>query len=222
MDLIIKGFIIGLGKIVPGVSGSILAIRLNVYEKMIYAINNLFHDFKNNFFFLLKLGVGILIAILLGSNIIIYLLANYYDITLIFFLILIATGLPTIIKKTHHYFVAFISLLIYFGLMFIPPLTIFNNYYFMGFLEAFTTIIPGISGTALFMSLGLYDELLILFSNIYTLPFSKIISFGLGALIGVIIIVRFISYCFDKNSSKTYGIVLGLLVGSMLMMLIKR
>ena len=76
MILIIKGLIVGLGKIIPGVSGSILAIRLNIYEDMIYSINNLFN--KKSIIFLTKIGIGIVLAIIFGSNIITYLLSKFY------------------------------------------------------------------------------------------------------------------------------------------------
>ena len=40
----IKGFIIGIGKIIPGVSGAMLATIMGVYDKSIFYICN----FKNN------------------------------------------------------------------------------------------------------------------------------------------------------------------------------
>ncbi len=222
MDIIIKGFIIGIGKIIPGVSGSLLAIRLNIYEKMIDSINNLFKDFKNNLLFLTKLGFGILLAILIGSHVITYLLQNYYYWTLCIFIILIATGIPSVLKKTNNYFIAIVSFLIYFTILYFPTVNILSNYYFMGFLEAFTTIIPGISGTAIFISLGLYDELLTMFSHIYMFEFGKIIPFSIGFLIGTLVLVRFINYCFNNQRSKTYGAILGFLLGSIISMIIKR
>lgn len=222
MSLFIKGFIIGLGKIIPGVSGSLLAIRLNVYEDMIYSINNLFSDFRKNILFLTKLALGILLAIILGSHIIMYFLEHYYFITIVVFLLLIVSGIPMVLKEVNSYYLSLISLLLYISLLFLPQLSLFNNYYFMGFLEAFTTIVPGISGTALFMSFGLYDELLALFSNIYLLEFNKLIPFGIGLLLGGLILIRFIAQCFKKYRGKTYSVILGLLVGSIISMLIKR
>lgn len=44
MKNLLKGFIIGIGKIIPGVSGAMLAITMGVYDKSIYYINN----FKSN------------------------------------------------------------------------------------------------------------------------------------------------------------------------------
>ena len=61
--LILKGIIIGLGKIIPGVSGSMLAISMGIYQKMIDSINNFFDNIKTNFLFLFKIGLGVLISI---------------------------------------------------------------------------------------------------------------------------------------------------------------
>ena len=53
MKLFLKGLIIGIGKIIPGVSGAMLAINFNVYEMAIEAVSNFFYDWKNNLKFLL-------------------------------------------------------------------------------------------------------------------------------------------------------------------------
>ena len=217
MKLILKGLIIGLGKIIPGVSGSILAIRMNIYEDIIKSLNNVFE--KNNIYFLFKLSIGIIISIVFGSNIITYLLSKYYIVTMLIFSILIITGIPTIIKETTNYVVSIISCIIYILLLNIPNIHILNNYFFIGFLESFTTIIPGISGTALFTSFGLYDELLYLFSNLYKFNFSILLPFFIGFILGTIIIIRFIEYCLDNYRDKTYGVILGLLIGSIITML---
>lgn len=217
MILIIKGLIVGLGKIIPGVSGSILAIRLNIYEDMIYSINNLFN--KKSIIFLTKIGIGIVLAIIFGSNIITYLLSKFYLVTMILFTVLIATGIPSVIKESSNYFLSLLSCIIYLILLNIPNINIFNNYFFIGFLESLTTIIPGISGTALFMSFGLYDELLYLFSNIYLINIGILLPFSIGFIIGTIIVVKFIEYCLNNYKSKTYSVILGLLIGSIITMI---
>ena len=217
MILIIKGLIIGLGKIIPGVSGSILAIRLNVYEDMICSINNIYN--RKSIIFLTKIGIGIILAIIFGSNLITYLLNNFYLITMILFTLLIITGIPSVIKESNNYLISLISCIIYIMLLNIPNINILNNYFFIGFLESFTTIIPGISGTALFMSFGLYDELLYLFSNMYSINIKILLPFSIGLIIGTIIIVKFIDYCLNNYKSKTYSVILGLLIGSIITMI---
>ena len=76
--LFIKGIIIGIGKIIPGVSGSMLAISMGIYEQLVNSVNNLFKDFKKNIKFLAKIGFGIAISIILFSNIILKCLDSYY------------------------------------------------------------------------------------------------------------------------------------------------
>jgi len=214
--------IIGLGKILPGVSGSILAIRLNVYEDIIISLSKLFNNFKTNIIFLTKLGLGILLSIIIGSKLISHLLNNYYNITVYIFALLLLTGIPVIIKEVKNYVLVIITLIIYILIMYLPNINISTNYYLIGFIEAFTTIIPGISGTALLMSFGIYDEYLDIFSNIYMFEFNKLIPFVLGLSIGGIIIIRFIDYCLKRYRDKTYSVILGLLIGSIFIMIIKK
>ena len=79
--LFFKGFLIGIGKIIPGVSGSVLAISFGVYEECLKRIENFFHDIRDNFLYLAPLGTGIVLAVLLGSNVILFraLLCLYDD-----------------------------------------------------------------------------------------------------------------------------------------------
>ena len=46
IKLILKGFLIGIGKIIPGFSGALLAISFNVYDKLINSITNFFSNKK--------------------------------------------------------------------------------------------------------------------------------------------------------------------------------
>ena len=48
ISLIIKGFFIGVGKIIPGVSGSLLAITMGIYDKLMNSIGNFFCNIKEN------------------------------------------------------------------------------------------------------------------------------------------------------------------------------
>jgi len=92
MLLFLKGFVIGIGKIIPGVSGAMLAINFNIYERALDAVTNFFGDWKNNLKFILLLGSGIVCSVIICSNIIMYLLSNYFFITMMFFIGLILGG----------------------------------------------------------------------------------------------------------------------------------
>ena len=60
------GFFIGLAVIVPGISGSTVAIIFKLYDQFLYAVGNLFKQFKKCFTFLLPIGLGMVLGVLLG------------------------------------------------------------------------------------------------------------------------------------------------------------
>lgn len=62
----ILGFIIGLAVIVPGISGSTVAIIFKLYDQFIYAMGNLLKDFKRCFKFLLPIGLGAVLGVAFG------------------------------------------------------------------------------------------------------------------------------------------------------------
>ena len=67
--LILKSILIGIGKIIPGISGSVIAMTMGLYEPIINAISNFFKSPKENFLFLFKVFLGIFLAIIFGSKI---------------------------------------------------------------------------------------------------------------------------------------------------------
>jgi len=67
--LFIKGLLIGIGKIIPGVSGAVLAIILKVYDQGLESIINFFSNPKKNILFLLKIGIGIFLGIIIFSKV---------------------------------------------------------------------------------------------------------------------------------------------------------
>ena len=113
--LFIKGIIIGIGKIIPGVSGSMLAISLGVYQNMIDSINCFFVKPVENAKFLSKIGIGILISILLFSKIIVKSLEISYIVTIFFFIGLIIGSLEDLkynIDKKNNYISIVISIVV--------------------------------------------------------------------------------------------------------------
>ena len=97
MTLFIKGLIIGIGKILPGVSGTVLAISLNEYKNIIYSFNNIFK--KRNLLYLIKIGLGILISMIFMSKVLIYFINNYQTETILLFVGLIMGTIPNIYSK---------------------------------------------------------------------------------------------------------------------------
>ena len=94
-----------------------------------------------------------------------------------------------------------------------------------GIIEVFSSIVPGISGTALFMLMGIYDSILMLFSNMFDLSFVVdniliYISYGLGIFISFIVFTILINYLIKKYRNLFNTIVFGLCISSILLLLI--
>lgn len=229
MKDILIGLIIGVGKIIPGVSGSVLAITLGVYEKIIYSINNIFKDYKN-LYYLSKLGIGIIVSIVFLSRIIIYLLSNYYTYTIFIFIGLLCGSMKEITTNTKLKY-SYLTVLSFIIIIILGMSNISNTnhdgifyYLFSGFIESISSIIPGISGTALLMLIGTYNMVIELFSNIINIRYlinnmHIIIPFISGMLVGIIISIKLIGYLFNRYKSQTYNIILGLLLGSIFIMI---
>ena len=95
----IKGFIIGSSMAVPGVSGGTMAIVLGIYDRLLAAINGIRKDFKNNFWFLLRFGVGAGLGLVLLYELIGQLLERFpIPVSALFFGAVIG-GIPTLLWK---------------------------------------------------------------------------------------------------------------------------
>lgn len=215
--LFIKGLIIGMGKVMPGVSGALLAINFKVYDRIVESLVNFFSDWKRNLRFLLELGLGIIIAIILFSNGIRYLLNNYNFLMMMLFMGLIGGGSYNYIRRVSYerreykYILFIVGLLI--GVSFIGQMdsyiisNSFNDnimFFLGGVIEVFTSIIPGISGTAIMMIIGIYDVVLMLVGKIYDISYvinniNIYISYGLGIIISFILGTLLINYLLKKR-----------------------
>lgn len=230
MRKVFQGILIGLGKIIPGVSGSVIAISLGVYEKAIDIISHFFKDIKESIKFLFPLGVGVLISIIFASKIIINLLDNYYLPTILFFIGLIIGGINDITKETDkkytHITIISFFIMIIFSLFSSKNEIIFDNYMYeflfyllVGMIDAATMVIPGISGTAVLMMIGCYNTLMLMLSDLTNIShiyvnFSILLPFVIGMVIGVIITIKIVNYLFNKHYIKTYNAILGFLFAS--------
>ena len=72
LTLLLKGFIVGIAKIILGVSGALIAISFGIYEKSIKAISEFFKNPITNFLYLFPIGLGVLLSISLTSGLILY------------------------------------------------------------------------------------------------------------------------------------------------------
>ena len=96
---VLKGMVIGIANIIPGVSGGTMMVAMGIYDKLIHCITHLFKEFKKSVLFLLPIAIGMGIAIIGSSFGIEYLFENFPVQTNLLFIGLIIGGLPAIWKN---------------------------------------------------------------------------------------------------------------------------
>lgn len=238
--LILKGFVIGLGKIIPGVSGAMLAITMGVYETGLKAISSIFTEFKQHFRFLLFLGIGIVLAIVLGSKVVVYCLDKFYLPTMFLFIGMIVGGITPLFKEVKGQKIEgknIVISLIVIGILllissldfgqdktnFTKDLSSFIVFFLGGILDAAATVIPGISGTSLLMILGYYNIIMTSFSDMLNFSnFSNnmfvLVPFCLGTVFGIIVIAKIMNHLFSHHKTATYYAIIGFACVSVLIL----
>jgi putative membrane protein len=96
---ILKGMVIGLANIIPGVSGGTMMVSMGIYDNLIYSITHLFKEFKKAVRILFPYAVGMVVAIATLSFALKWAFAEFPLPTNTLFIGLILGGLPAILKQ---------------------------------------------------------------------------------------------------------------------------
>lgn len=235
-----KSFVIGIGILFP-IAASYLAVVLGMYERILDVINNFGKSLKTNFKFVLALVLGIGASVLTSALLIKFTYEKFPIATLLFFLGLIVGGLPLIYKKTENEFnakriLAFsICLLIFGSLAFLSGNDAVISLKGAGFLKligvgalaAGTMIIPGVSGSAVLISIGYYKPMLdiihetLKFSSTFGTNVLTIGLFGIGMIIGLLVVGKIMDILLKKHTKTTYFGIVGIIVGSIVNVIVK-
>ena len=181
-----KGIIIGIGAILPGISGGSLAVIFGVYEKLIHSVSSFFKDPKKNLVFLAVIGFGACIGIVLFSNIQKFLFTYYEIPTMLSLCGLFLGTIPGLFRHANKngfsalclvpFLIAFM-ISVFFSLsgsssIEIESVNFYLNFksfmyiFIIGFIMAGSLVIPGISGTVLLMLIGAYGFFLNIVADI--------------------------------------------------------
>lgn len=242
--LVLKGFFIGIANVIPGVSGGTIAIILGIYEEFISSISNLFKNFKKNFKFLLPILIGMGLSILIFSKLIGYSYDNFPLPTMLFFVGLVLGGIPMLLKNvkgkkeskkvgSYIIFALTFSLVIFMAsykiLFDISSEVSFSNMnisgyiilFIVGVVAAATMVVPGVSGSLVLMILGYYYPIISTINNL--LKFNNLFGdllilgiFGIGVLLGIVLISKLLELLFEKYNTQTYFGVLGFIFASII------
>lgn len=243
IKLILKGMVMGVANIIPGVSGGTMAVSMGIYDKFIHCLTHLFKEFKESMKFLIPLFIGIGAALVGLSFIIEPAFENFPLQTSCLFIGLIVGGLPAICRKVKgkgikvSYVIPFLVFFavvvgmaalggqegntadISFSLWSVIKL------FLVGIIASATMVIPGVSGSMMLLLLGYYNPIISSIKNFVTALVSfdvqeilqgcgVLIPAGLGIVVGIFAIARLIEIVFEKFPIQAYWAIIGLIVAS--------
>lgn len=239
--LYIKGIILGVALILPGVSGGTLAVLLGIYEELIDAISNFYKsiaNLKKYFLYLLPIGLGALTSLLLCAKLIKYGLEKAPSITILIFLGLIIGGLPKLFKSLDKKPSIKDLPLMIIGIVIVLSMALMNKgnsvvdlsnlnvmgyvlLFLVGMLASSTMVIPGISGSFTLMLIGYYEPVLNIINELTSFKnigsnLLLLLPFLLGIVIGIVLIAKIIEYFLKHHKTKTYYVIIGFVLASII------
>lgn len=240
---ILKGMVIGIANIIPGVSGGTMMVAMGIYDKLIHCITHLFSEFKKSVLFLLPILIGMGIAIVGSSFGLEYLFEHFPIQTNLLFIGLIVGGLPAIWKNVRGNSIKaghIIAFLVFFAV--VAGLAImgekegnaadlsFNvlnviKLFGVGVIASATMVIPGVSGSMILLLMGYYNPILTAINDfiraLVALDMDGILQgvgvlvpFGIGVVAGIFAIAKLIEIIFEKFPLYAYWAIIGLIVAS--------
>lgn len=233
----------GSADIVPGVSGGTMALIVGIYSRLIHAIKSFDTSFLKNLFalrikdalsasqwkFMVMLLAGIFSAVLFFTKVVPLQVYMFSDPELIFglFFGLIIGSVVILAKALDSFswqlsgFILIGSLIGFWIVTLVPtetpesPLFVF----FSGSIAICAMILPGISGSYILLILQKYDFVLAQVSKLGTSDTPEgllvLAPFVIGAIVGLALFSRFLSWLLDHHYQKTLAVLIGFLIGSL-------
>ena len=225
----LKGLIIGISFTIPGVCSALTAMLLSVYNELLEIIESFYKPrilLKNLCFIL-----GIIIWICLSIIIISFLFNSYEKYLTIYFFGLSIGGAILLIKKNRGLdFKGIVVLFTGLVLSILPSLLNMSsnnngNLFFIsigGFLSSLAFIMPGISGSMLLLTLGIYEKIIssismILKMFVVGIDYSSLLIcmvFIISFIVGTIFFARIIGKVINNYEKIFIEFCIGLLIGT--------
>lgn len=238
---LILGVFIGLAVIVPGVSGSTIAIIFGLYTGMLYAFGNILGDFKRCFVFLLPIGIGVVVGFAAGFLVIQSVFEAYLMQVICLFVGLMIGAIPALTKEIKGQKITPVRGILFAVGVLIPlaigaisialssgeatdasftsfPLWRVLAYLPLGFVVSVTQIVPGLSATAILMAFGQFKPILNSLHRDYIFENPEVLllyaALGIGFLVGIVCVSRIFSAILKNHKVTAFFTVIGLAFGS--------
>lgn len=224
---VLQGALIGLGAVLPGISGGVLSVIFGIYKPIMELLSNPFANFKTHVPKLLPVFIGGGIGFLGIANVLSFFLEKYPAPSVCLFIGLITGMLPSLFREAGEqgrssasYVSMIVCMCVIFALLIGLKMTSveispnFFWYLFCGFCLALSVIAPGMSFSTLLMPLGLYTPFV---DGIGHFDLGILIPGGIGALVTVIALAKAINTLFDRHYSVAFHGIIGIVIAATIM-----
>ena len=223
----LKGIMVGIGFITPGLSGGVLAVVFGIYEPLIRFLGNFQYKFIKNFLFFLPVGIGGIIGMVAFAAVVDIAFTHHPALFTWLFIGFIAGTFPSLFKTSGKqgrnwwhwlvlavFAVGTLSLMLWMETFRIIQLdSNFINWVMSGALIGLGVVVPGMSPSNFLIYLGLYQPMA---AGIRVLDLAVVIPLALGGIACVLIFAKLVAFLFRKYYAFMYHFILGIVVGSTL------
>ena len=222
---LLKGILVGIGFITPGLSGGVLAVVFGLYERLMRWLGNLKEQFLKNLLFFLPVGIGGVIGVVAFSAAVDWAFENYRVQAIWLFIGFIAGTFPSLLKTAgkegrkswHWLLLVFAAVGMFFLMRWMETIRSmevapsFFSWLLSGALIGLGVVVPGMSPSNFLIYLGLYEKMT---AGISRLDLGVMIPLALGGLVCVLLFAKLVSWLFKKAYAFMYHLILGVVVGS--------
>lgn len=226
---VFQGALIGLGAVLPGISGGVLCVVFGIYKPVMELLSHPFQNFRTHVPKLIPVIVGAAVGFLGIANLLAFFLEKYPDTSVCLFVGLIGGMLPSLFReageqgRTKSSFVSMgIAMIVIFallGTLNMLSVEIKPNFIwllFCGFCLALSVIAPGMSFSTLLMPLGLYTPFV---DGIGHLDLSVLVPGGIGAVVTVICLAKAVNSLFDHHYNLAFHAIVGIVIAATVMII---
>ena len=226
---ILQGALIGLGAVLPGISGGVLSVIFGIYKPVMELLSNPFRNFKTHVPRLIPYLIGGAVGFLGVANILSFFLEKYPDPSVCVFIGLITGMLPSLFREAGEqgrskgsWISLVICMCVIFALLIGLQMTSlevqpnFFWYLFCGFCLALSIIAPGMSFSTLLMPLGLYTPFV---DGIGHFDLGILIPAAIGALATVICLAKAVNALFEHFYSIAFHGIIGIVIAATVMII---
>ena len=225
---ILCGFFLGIAVIAPGVSGSVMAVMMGIYNELITIISSPFKNFKKNFIFLFPMGIGGVVSVISLIQVLKFMFEIYPIPSFLLFFGLIGGSLPTIFKEANEngfqkkYLFGIIGAFIFaatVGLIARSQVTLssgLNDSIYLplsGGIAGMMSMVPGMSISMVLMTLGVYSKLLHAAAGFQVMTIAPV---GICFVLGMFLFSKITKFVFDKYHHFAYFMVFGFVLGTLI------